>query len=57
VQTNITGIQNVIEAAIENKVKKVIDVSTDKAVDPFNIYGTCKAVGEKLIIAANRETK
>lgn len=56
VQTNITGIQNLIEAAIENKVRRVIDVSTDKAVDPFNIYGTCKAVGEKLIIAANRET-
>jgi UDP-N-acetylglucosamine 4,6-dehydratase/5-epimerase len=56
VATNITGVQNIIEAAIENKIKKVIDVSTDKAVDPFNIYGTCKAVGEKLIIAANRET-
>lgn len=57
VQTNITWVQNVIEAAIENKIKKVIDVSTDKAVDPFNIYGTCKAVGEKLIIAANRESQ
>lgn len=57
VETNITGVQNLIEVAIENKVKKVIDVSTDKAVDPFNIYWTCKAVWEKLIIAANRETK
>jgi UDP-N-acetylglucosamine 4,6-dehydratase/5-epimerase len=44
VQTNIIGIQNIITAAIQNKIKKVIDVSTDKAVDPFNIYGTCKAV-------------
>ncbi len=36
VLTNIYGTQNVIECAIENKVKKVIDISTDKAVDPFN---------------------
>lgn len=57
VQTNIIGIQNIITASIENNVKKVIDVSTDKAVDPFNIYGTCKAVGEKMIIAANRQTQ
>jgi len=57
VQTNIIGIQNVITASIENSIKKVIDVSTDKAVDPFNIYGTCKAVWEKMIIAANRESK
>ena len=56
VATNITGTQNVIDAAIINKVKRVIDVSTDKAVDPFNIYGTCKAVAEKLIIAANAQT-
>lgn len=53
VQTNIIGIQNLIEAAIEKKVKKVIDVSSDKAVDPFNLYGVTKACGEKLIIAAN----
>ena len=56
VQTNIIWIQNVINVSIENNIKKVIDVSTDKAVDPFNIYWTCKAVGEKIIIAANRET-
>ncbi len=53
VQTNIIGTQNVINCAIENKVEKVIDVSTDKAVDPFNLYGVTKACGEKLIIAAN----
>lgn len=53
VKTNIIGTQNLIEAAIENKVKKVVDVSTDKAVDPFNLYGVTKACGEKLIIAAN----
>lgn len=53
VQTNIIGTQNVIEAALYNKVKKVIDVSTDKAVDPFNLYGVSKSCGEKLVIAAN----
>ncbi len=54
VLTNIYGTQNVIEAAMANKVKKVIDISTDKAVDPFNHYGVTKACGEKLIINANR---
>lgn len=57
VQTNIIGTQNVIEAAIENKVKKMIDVSTDKAVDPFNLYGVTKACGEKLVISANLNSK
>ncbi|HLN19072.1 MAG TPA: polysaccharide biosynthesis protein [Patescibacteria group bacterium] len=54
VQTNIIGIQNIIESAIEHRVKKVIDVSTDKAVDPFNLYGVSKACGEKMTIAGNR---
>lgn len=53
VLTNVNGTQNVIEAAINNGVKKVIDVSTDKAVDPFNLYGVTKACGEKLMINAN----
>lgn len=53
VLTNIYGTQNIITAAIENDVKKVIDISTDKAVDPFNLYGVTKACGEKLMIAAN----
>ncbi|MBR9703236.1 polysaccharide biosynthesis protein [Candidatus Woesearchaeota archaeon] len=53
VQTNIVGTQNIISTAIEAGVKKVIDISTDKAVDPYNLYGTTKAVGEKLIISAN----
>jgi FlaA1/EpsC-like NDP-sugar epimerase len=56
VLTNINGTRNVIEAAIENKVKKVIDISTDKAVDPFNLYGICKSAGERLMIAANLES-
>ncbi len=57
VLTNVYGTRNVIECAIKNDVEKVIDVSTDKAVDPINMYGTCKACGEKMMVAANQETK
>jgi FlaA1/EpsC-like NDP-sugar epimerase len=53
IKTNITGTTNIVNAAILNKVKKVIDVSTDKAVEPVNLYGMTKAVGEKVIIQAN----
>jgi FlaA1/EpsC-like NDP-sugar epimerase len=53
IKTNILGTTNIVNAAIENCVKKVIDVSTDKAVEPLNLYGMTKAVGEKLIIQAN----
>ncbi len=53
VLTNVYGTQNVIECAIENGVEKVVDISTDKAVDPFNHYGCTKACGEKMIINAN----
>lgn len=53
IKTNIIGTTNIVNAAIENGVKKVIDVSTDKAVEPLNLYGMTKAVGEKLIIQAN----
>jgi len=53
IKTNIQGTQNVIEAAIRNKVKKVMYISTDKASNPSNLYGMTKAVGEKLIIQAN----
>jgi FlaA1/EpsC-like NDP-sugar epimerase len=56
VATNIIGTQNAIEAAIQNNVKNFIDVSTDKAVDPYNLYGVTKACGEKLVIAANNNT-
>ena len=55
IKTNIVGTKNIIEAAKLNKVKKVIDVSTDKAVDPLNLYGMTKAIGERLIIQANLE--
>lgn len=54
IKTNIFGTAVLINAAIENGVKKVVDVSTDKAVDPINLYGMTKAVGEKLIIQANK---
>lgn len=53
IKTNIDGTTNLINAAIECGVKKVIDVSTDKACSPINLYGMTKAVGEKLIIQAN----
>lgn len=53
IKTNIDGTTNLINAAIECGVKKVIDVSTDKACSPTNLYGMTKAVGEKLIIQAN----
>ena len=56
-KTNVTGTLNVIMAAKENGIKKVIDVSTDKAVDPFNFYGMTKAVGERLIINANIDSE
>lgn len=56
IKTNIEGTENLINAAIDNKVKKVIDVSTDKAVNPVNLYGMTKAIGEKLIIHANKIT-
>jgi FlaA1/EpsC-like NDP-sugar epimerase len=53
IKTNINGTTNIVNAAIENRVKKVIDVSSDKAVEPINLYGMSKAVGEKIIVDAN----
>jgi UDP-N-acetylglucosamine 4,6-dehydratase len=53
IKTNINGTTNIVQAAIKNRVKKVIDVSSDKAVEPINLYGMTKAVGEKIIIQAN----
>lgn len=53
IKTNIHGTTNIVNAALANNVKKVIDVSSDKAVDPINLYGMTKAVGEKTIIQAN----
>ncbi|MBT0564420.1 polysaccharide biosynthesis protein [Riemerella anatipestifer] len=54
VQTNVLGTQNVIDAAIENNVKKVICLSTDKAAYPINAMGISKAMMEKVAIAGSR---
>jgi FlaA1/EpsC-like NDP-sugar epimerase len=53
VQTNILGVQNIIYAAIEKKVARVIFTSSDKAVNPTNVMGTSKLMGERLMTAAN----
>jgi len=53
VKTNINGAVNVIDAALDNKVEKVIAVSSDKAVQPVNLYGATKLVAEKLLIQGN----
>ncbi len=53
VQTNIHGVQNIIYASIENNVDRVIFTSSDKAVNPTNVMGTSKLMGERLITAAN----
>ncbi len=53
VKTNVLGTQNVIDKALQNKVKKVIFISTDKAVNPTSVMGTTKLLGEKLTTAAN----
>lgn len=62
VKTNIHGAQNIVEAAIDRNVKKVIALSTDKACSPVNLYGATKLASDKLFVAANsyvgeRETK
>ena len=53
IKTNIIGSQNIIEACLETKVKKVIALSTDKAVAPANLYGATKLCSEKLFLSAN----
>jgi UDP-N-acetylglucosamine 4,6-dehydratase len=53
VQTNILGAQNVIRCALDNKVDKVIALSTDKASSPINLYGATKLTSDKLFVAAN----
>ncbi len=53
IKTNIMGAQNVIDAAIETNVKRVIALSTDKAANPVNLYGATKLASDKLFVAAN----
>jgi len=56
VKTNILGSQNVIEAAVNQGVEKVVLISTDKAVQPVNLYGSTKLCAEKLFISGNSYT-
>ena len=53
IKTNINGAMNVIDAAIDNKVKKVVALSTDKASSPINLYGASKLASDKLFVASN----
>lgn len=53
VKTNVYGAQNIIGAAIDRGVKRVVALSTDKAVNPINLYGATKLTSDKLFIAAN----
>lgn len=53
IKTNIYGAENVIHAAMDNNVKKVIALSTDKAASPINLYGATKLCSDKLFVAAN----
>lgn len=53
IKTNINGAQNIIDAALNKGVNKVVALSTDKAVNPVNLYGGTKFVSDKLFIAAN----
>ena len=56
IKTNINGAQNVIDACLKNNVKKVIALSTDKAVNPINLYGATKLASDKLFTSANNLT-
>ncbi|MEG2539785.1 MAG: UDP-N-acetylglucosamine 4,6-dehydratase (inverting) [Clostridium sp.] len=53
IKTNIHGAQNIVDAALDSGVKKVVALSTDKAVNPVNLYGGTKLVSDKLFISAN----
>ena len=53
IKTNVIGAQNIIESSIQNNVKKVIALSTDKACSPINLYGATKLCSDKLFVTAN----
>ena len=53
IKTNILGAENIVNVAIENKVKRVIALSTDKAANPANLYGATKLCSDKLMVAGN----
>ena len=54
IKTNVLGAQNIIEAALDSGVQKVVALSTDKAAAPINLYGATKLCSDKLFVAANR---
>lgn len=54
INTNVLGAENVVKASLYNSVKKVIAISTDKAVNPINLYGASKLASDKVFLAANR---
>ena len=56
VKTNVVGAKNVIDAALDNGVSRILAVSTDKAVNPVNLYGATKLVAEKLFVQGNAYT-
>ena len=56
IKTNVIGAQNVISAALESRVNKVVALSTDKACAPINLYGATKLTSDKLFVAANNLT-
>jgi len=56
IKTNVIGAQNIIDASIHNKIKKIIALSTDKAAAPINLYGATKLCADKLFISANNYT-
>ncbi len=56
INTNIFGAQNLIKAAMNNKIEKIIALSTDKAANPINLYGATKLASDKLFVAANNIT-
>jgi UDP-N-acetylglucosamine 4,6-dehydratase/5-epimerase len=53
IQTNVVGAQNVVDAAIDAGIEKVVALSTDKAVNPVNLYGATKLCAEKVIVQGN----
>ncbi len=53
IKTNVLGAQNLIEACFDNKVQRVVALSTDKAAAPINLYGATKLCSDKLFVAAN----
>jgi FlaA1/EpsC-like NDP-sugar epimerase len=52
IQTNVLGVQNIVQAAIENRIERLVFTSSDKAVNPTNVMGSSKLMGERLITAA-----